>query len=146
MNSWEVELGIQRKIGFLSSFGDTSFWGGYEEIHNGIGAGSNGDGGNLGQIPADRFLKAGTFANVQVPTEITGAEVNRWSLAFDQAIDSANMHLYAVYQHLTPDVSLVTRDSFTCNSKGCETFGKLRGVAAPLDDFDLFYTGGRIYF
>jgi predicted porin len=38
MNSWEVELGIQRKMGFLSSFGDTSFWGGYEKILTGLGA------------------------------------------------------------------------------------------------------------
>jgi hypothetical protein len=41
-----------------------------------------------------------------VPTEITGADVDRWSLAFDQAIDQASMHLYAVYQHLTPEVDL----------------------------------------
>src|SRR6476659_4364872 len=70
--------------------------------------------GNLGQIPADRLLKAGTFANVQVQPRPAGAEVNHSSLAFDQAVDSANMHLYAVYQQLTPDVSLVTRYSFTC--------------------------------
>jgi predicted porin len=140
MNSWEAELGIQRKLGFLSPLGDSSFWGGYEEIIDGLGAGSNGDGGNLGQIPADRFLKAGTFANVQVPTEITGAKVTRWSLAFDQAIDSANMHLYAVYQHLTPEVDLVTRDPSVSPN------GQLKSVGAPLDDFDLVYTGGRIYF
>jgi hypothetical protein len=24
--------------------------------------------------------------------------------------------------------------------------GKLKSIGAPLDDFDLFYTGGRIYF
>jgi predicted porin len=140
MNSWDLNLGIQRKIGFLSSLGDTSLWGGYEEILNGLGAGSNGNGGNLGQIPADRFLKAGTFANVPVPTEITGAEVTRWSLAFDQAIDSANMHLYAVFQHLTPEVDLVTRDPAVSPN------GALKRVGAPLDDFDVFYTGGRIYF
>ncbi len=42
------------------------------------------------------------------------------------------MHVYAVYQHLTPEVDLV--DS------------SLNSVRAPLDDFDLFYTGARIYF
>jgi hypothetical protein len=42
------------------------------------------------------------------------------------------MHLYAVYQHLTPDVSLVDQN--------------LKHIAAPLDDFDLFYAGARIYF
>jgi predicted porin len=140
MNSWDINFGIQRRIGFLSSLGETSFWGGHTEIQDGIGAGSNGNGGNLGQIPANRFLAAGTFANVQVPTEITGAEVTRWSLAFDQAIDSANMHLYAVYQYLTPEVSLVTRDPVVSPR------GRLENVAAPLDDFHLFYTGGRIYF
>lgn len=145
MNSYDLNLGIQRPMGFLSSLGDTSIWGGFSNIHNGIGGASNGDGGNIG-FPADRFLKAGTFANVPVATEIVGADVDRWAIAFDQAIDSANMHLFAAYQHLTPDISLVTRDSYTCTSKGCETFGKLRNVAAPLDDFDVFYTGGRIYF
>jgi predicted porin len=142
MNSWEMNLGIQRKIALLGldKLGDTSLWGGYSNIHNGLGAGSNGNGGNLGQIPADRYLAAGTFANVQVPTEITGADVDRWSLAFDQAIDAANMHLYAVYQHLTPEVDLVTRDPSVLPN------GKLKSIGAPLDDFDLFYTGGRIYF
>ena len=50
------------------------------------------------------------------------------------------MHLYAVYQHLTADVDLVTRDPAVSPT------GKLKSVGAPLDDFDLFYTGGRIYF
>ncbi len=58
--------GIQRKLGFLSPLGNSSFWGGYEESIDGL-AGSNGDGGNLGQIPADRFLKAGTFAKRPSP-------------------------------------------------------------------------------
>jgi predicted porin len=132
MNSWDVHLGIQRKMLGLGSLGDTSFWGGSSDIHNGIGAGSNGNGGNLGGVPADRFLKAGTFASVPFSTEITGADVNRWFLGLDQAIDSANMHWYAVYQHLTADVSLV--DS------------SLKHAGAPLDDFQVFYTGGRICF
>jgi hypothetical protein len=142
MNSLDISVGIQRKISWfgLDKMGDTSLWGGFSNIHNGIGAGSNGNGGNLGQIPANRFLPAGTFANVQVPTEITGADVDRWSVAFDQAIDQATMHLYAVYQHLTPEVDLVTRDLAISPN------GKLKKVGAPLDDFDLFYTGGRIYF
>jgi predicted porin len=142
MNSWEVELGIQRQMPWfgLDKLGETSFWSGYEEIRNGIGGASNGNGGTVSQIPANRFLAVGTFANVPVPTEITGALVTRWSLAMDQAIDSANMHLYAVYQHLTPEVDLVTRDPVVSPT------GKLKSVGAPLDDFDLFYTGGRIYF
>jgi predicted porin len=140
MNAWDVEAGIQRDFDFLglSKLGETSLWGGYEQINDGLASVSLGgsfpdNGKNFGGIPADRYLGANTIIGVDVPTEITGSQVTRWSLAFDQAIDSANLHLYA-------------RDSFTCNSKGCETFGKLREVAAPLDDFDLFYTGGRIYF
>jgi hypothetical protein len=54
--------------------------------------------------------------------------VDRWSLAFE------------VYQHLTPEVDLVTRDLAVSPN------GKLKNVGAPLDDFDLFYSGGRIYF
>ena len=77
-------------------------------------------------------LPAGTFANVGVDTEITGAQVDRWGIAFDQAIDSAMMHLYVVYQHLTPEVDLVDLS--------------LNGVNAPLDNFDLGDTGARIYF
>jgi hypothetical protein len=50
------------------------------------------------------------------------------------------MHLYAVYQHLTPEVDLVTRDPAVSPN------GQLKSVGAPLDDFDLVYTGGRIYF
>jgi predicted porin len=132
MNSWDVQFGIQRKMLGLGALGDTSIWGGFSGIHNGIGAGSNGNGGNLGGVPANRFLRPGTFANVPIGTEIVGADVNRWALAMDQAVEAANMHLYAVYQHLTPEVSLVDSG--------------LKHVGAPLDDFDLFYTGARIYF
>ena len=147
MNGWDVQGGIQRDFDFLglSKLGETSFWGGYEQINDGLASVSLGgnfpdNGKNFGGIPADRFLSANTIVGVTVPTEITGSEVTRWSLAFDQAIDSANMHLYAVYQHLTADVDLVTRDPSVSPT------GKLKGVGAPLDDFDLFYTGGRIYF
>jgi hypothetical protein len=48
--------------------------------------------------------------------------------------------LFAVYQHLTPEVDLVTRDPTVSPTE------KLKSVGATLDDFDLFYTGGRIYF
>ena len=75
-----------------------------------------------------------------VPTEITGSMVDRWSLALDQAVESANMHVYSVFQHLTPEVDLVTRDPAVSHH------GKLAHVNAPLDDFDLLYTGARIYF
>jgi hypothetical protein len=139
MSGWDIEFGIQRKVPWfgLDKFGETSLWGTIENIHNGIGAGSiggtfPGNGKNLGFFPADRYVAPGTFANVPVATEITGADVDRWGIAFDQAIDSASLHLYAVYQHFTPEVRLVDQE--------------LNRVPVPLDDFDLFYTGGRIYF
>ena len=129
MDAWDVEFGIQRGVPWfgLEKLGESSLWGTISRVNDGLGAGTN-----LGRIPADRFLAAGTFANVDVGTEITGAQVDRWGIAFDQAIDSAMMHVYAVYQHLTPEVDLVN--------------SSLNSVSAPLDDFDLFYTGARIYF
>lgn len=102
----------------------TSVFGSISNIHNGLGAGTG-----LGRIGPTRFLLAGTFDNVTVGTEITGADVDRWAVGVDQALDS---HLYAVYQHFTADVDLVD--------------ASLNHVAAPLDDFQLFYSGARIYF
>jgi predicted porin len=124
MNAWDAQIGIQRPMPWfgLDKLGETSFFGGFTNISDGIG----GAGGPT------RFLPAGTFPNLAVGTEITGAEVDKWYLGFDQAIDSAAMHLYAVYQHLDPSVDLV--DS------------SLNSVSEPLDNFDLFYTGARIYF
>jgi hypothetical protein len=122
MNAWVVRGGIQRKMGPLGQLGDTSLFGGYLEINDGIG----------GACGVTRFCKAGTFPDLAIPTEITGSKVTRWYLGYDQAIDSAALHLYGVYQHLTADVNLV--DS------------SLAKVKEPLDDFDLFYTGARMYF
>lgn len=124
MTAWDSQIGLQRK--FFAS-GDSSFFGGFVNIHDGVGAGTG-----LGSIPANRLIVAGTFANVPINTEITGSNVDKWYLGFDQALDAANMHLYAVFEHLTPDVSLVDKN--------------LNHVAAPLDDFTLFYTGARIDF
>jgi hypothetical protein len=81
--------------------------------------------------------------------QITGSEVDRWFLALDQGFESAAFHLYAVYQHFDADVSLVTREGVSCaphNNLNCEGFGKLKKVPESLDNFDLFYTGGRLYF
>jgi hypothetical protein len=123
MNAWDIRGGIQRKMGWLGNLGDTSLFGGYLQINDGLGF--------RGNNPS-RSLPTGTFANVSVPTEMTGAQVSRWYLGYDQAIDSAALHIYGVYQHLNADVDLV--DS------------ALNPVKAPLDGFDLFYTGARIYF
>ncbi len=123
MTAWDAQIGIQRTVPWFSldRFGETSFFGGFVNIHDGLGG-----------VPANRLIVAGTFANVPINTEITGSDVDKWYLGFDQALDSANMHLYAVFEHLTPEVSLVDQN--------------LQHVSAPLDDFTLFYTGARIYF
>ena len=129
MSAGDIEFGIQRGVPWfnLDKLGETSVFGSISNIHNGLGAGTG-----LGRIGPTRFLPAGTFDNVTVGAEITGADVDRWAVGVEQALDSANMHLYAVYQHFTADVDLVD--------------ASLNHVAAPLDDFQLFYAGARICF
>ena len=122
MNAWDARIGIQRHFWSLGALGDSSFFGGYLKINDGIG----------GACGPTRACAAGTFPNLPVATEITGSEVSRWYLGFDQAINSAAMHLYAVYQHLEPKVDLIDSN--------------LNHVSEPLDNFDLFYTGARMYF
>ncbi|MGH6826486.1 porin [Methyloceanibacter sp.] len=137
MSAWDVQAGIQKKFW---APGETAFWGGYGQVNDGWAPGSNGNGGNLGGIAADSILRAGTFASVTVPTEIVGSEVDRWFLGLDQGFESAAMHLYLVYQHFNADLSLVTRDPSVSPN------GKLKNVPVSIDDFDLIYSGGRIYF
>jgi hypothetical protein len=137
MTAWDVQAGIQKQFWAL---GETAFWGGYGQVNDGWAPGSNGNGGNLGGVAADSILKAGTFASVGVPTEIVGSEVDRWFLALDQGFESAAMHVYLAYQHFNADVSLVTRDPSVSPN------GKLKNVPVSIDDFDLIYSGARIYF
>ena len=48
-----------------------------------------------------------------------------------------------VYQHFDASVDLVMR----CESATpCTSFAKLRNIPESIDDFDVFYTGGRLYF
>jgi len=122
MTAWDVRGGIQRKIGPLAELGDTSLFGGYAEINDGIG----------GACGVTRFCKPGTFPNLFTPTEITGSKVTRWYVGYDQSMVSGYLHLYGVYQHLTSDVDLKN--------------SSLKKVNEPLDNFDLFYTGARMYF
>jgi predicted porin len=125
MFAYDLQVGIQRKIPFLGldQLGDTSIFGGFSNINDGIG----------GACGATRACKVGTFDSVTVPTEITGANVDRWYVGYDQAIDAAGtLHLYGVYQHFSADVDLIN--------------AKLARVSAPLDDFQLFYSGARLDF
>ncbi len=125
MNAYDLQIGIQRSIPWfgLDKLGESSFFGGFSNINDGIG----------GACGATRACKVGTFENVPIPTEITGANVDRWYLGYDQAMDAAGtLHLYTVYQHFTADVDLIN--------------STLAHVGAPLDDFQLIYTGARLDF
>ena len=50
------------------------------------------------------------------------------------------MHLYVAYEHFNADLTLVTRDATVSPN------GKLKNVPVSIDDFDVIYSGGRIYF
>ena len=64
---------------------------------------------------------------------VVGSQVNRWAVAADQELAKSGMHLYWVYQHFdSPDLDLIDKN--------------LNHRSVPLDAFDLFYTGARIYF
>jgi predicted porin len=124
MDGWDVRVGIQREIPWfgLDQLGETSLFGGYLEINDGIG----------GACGATRSCRPFTFPNLPIQTEITGAKVTRWYLGYDQSMVGGYLHLYGVYGHLTAEVDLVN--------------SSLLRVSEPLDDFDLFYTGARMYF
>lgn len=122
MNAWDARVGIQRKFGMLGDLGDTTFFGGYLQINDGIG----------GACGPTRSCRAFTFPDLAIPTEITGAQVTRWYLGYDQSLVGGYLHLYGVYQHLTDHVDLVDKT--------------LTRVNEPLDNFDLFYSGARMYF
>ena len=151
-NGYDLQIGIQRDFVWNGigpgMLGETSIFGGFTNMNDGISCGSNGNGGSLGRIPANCFIAANNFDNVPVNTQITGSDVDRWYLGLDQEIELAEMHLYAVYQHLDADIDLITRGdgSVSCKGTECVSSGKLRRVPAPLEDFDLIYTGARIYF
>jgi hypothetical protein len=118
MEAWDIEIGIQREF---IPLGLSTLFGGYTETHNAIGG-----------FGATRAIDPGEIPSVLVPTEITGADTNKWYIAFDQELEAAAMSLYIVYQHIEGDLDLV--DS------------SLNRVNAPIDGFDVLYTGGRIYF
>ena len=50
------------------------------------------------------------------------------------------MDLFMAYQHITPEISLVTRDPTFSPT------GKLKGVPISLEEFQVFFAGGRIAF
>jgi hypothetical protein len=117
--AWDVQAGIFKKFFDL---GYSTILVGYTDSKDGIG----------GACGAHRSCAPGTLPGLAIPTEITGSEVTKWYIALDQEVVPGAMNLYLGYQHITPEVDLV--DS------------ALSKVNVPLDDFDLVYSGARIYF
>jgi hypothetical protein len=149
MNAWDVEFGIQRKIPWfgLDALGETSIWGGLSQINDGFAQGSSGVWGanvvfdntpttKLGAVPASGLINATTAfpgAGINGTFQVVGSQVNRWQIAADQELAKSGMHLYWVYQHFdSPELDLIDNN--------------LDHRSVPLDGFDLFYTGARIYF
>src|SRR5262249_976989 len=155
MTAWNVQGGIQRNVSWfgLDKLGETALWGGFSDVSDGFAPGSNpsatticapGAGtcqnGALGAIPANMKIPANSFPGIGFDTQITHSDVNEWFVALDQQVASAAMHLYFAYQHFTADINLVTRDTRFSPD------GSLKKVPVSIDDFDLFYSGARLYF
>jgi hypothetical protein len=148
-NAWDVQFGIQRKMPWfgLASLGETSIWGSISQINDGFAQGSSGVSGTtvvfdnnpttkLGAVPANGLINATTAfpgAGINGTFQVVGSQVNRWAVAADQELAKSGMHLYWVYQHFdSPDLDLIDKN--------------LNHRSVPLEGFDLFYTGARIYY
>ena len=143
MHAWDIAGGIHRS--FFAP-GATTMWGGYTQDQDGLGGftrttvSSSVFGTAASYSVWDGEVSAGAFPSIPFKTEITSSETTKWYLAVDQAINSAAMNIFAAYQHIDPEITLVTRDS------SFSPTGKLKSVPITLDDFDVFYMGGRIQF
>jgi predicted porin len=143
MHAWDIAGGIHRK--FFEP-GPTTIWGGYTQDRDGLGGftrttvSSSVAGTGSSYSVWDGEVSAGAFPGIPFKTEITSSETTKWYLAVDQAIDSSAMNLFMAYQHIEPEIDLVTRDLAFSRK------GKLKSVPITLDDFDVFFTGGRIAF
>jgi predicted porin len=143
MTSWNVEGGIQRKVSALGldRLGESALWGGFSQVNDGFAPGSNPNDsqfcnpncqkGTLG-TPYNMLLSALTFPGINEKTQVTGSNVNTWFIAADQQLENAAMHIYLAYEHFEADVSLIDINQ--------------NKVPLSLDNFDLFYAGGRLYF
>jgi predicted porin len=117
--AWDVQAGIYKKFFDL----------GYSTLLVGFTNSEDGIGGACGPR---RSCRPNTLPGLGITTEITGSDVDKWYVALDQEVVPGAMDLYLVYQHISPEVDLV--DS------------ALNPVNVPLDNFDLVYSGARIYF
>ncbi|MGB3020526.1 MAG: hypothetical protein WBB50_00195 [Methyloceanibacter sp.] len=135
MHAWDLAGGIHK--GWFAP-GKTTIWGGYTEDRDGLGGftrttvSSSVAGTGSSYSVWDGKVDAGAFANIPFETEITASKTTKYYFAIDQAIDSAALNLYAAYQHIDPEIKLVDSN--------------LDRVPIALEEFDVFYMGGRIQF
>jgi hypothetical protein len=73
---------------------------------------------------------------------VTSSEVNRWGAGVVQEIDSAAMHLWANWQHLELDTSLLGNRIGT-DPVDAKSF---KNVNQSFEDLDIFMAGGVIFF
>jgi hypothetical protein len=180
-NVWYVKAGIKRAwmpAGATVLFGE---WGRYEDQFNGLCG--NPGGQDFGDSPiatGNATNQGNTFCLTNLPigvnkngtaklatdpffgspgAEITGSEVDRWGLGVVQEIDSAAMHLFARWQHVSADIDakdvrLTIQDpksNFTCgdfaNGAGCKANNKFgKSLGSSFEDLDIFQIGGVIFF
>jgi hypothetical protein len=143
MTAWDVQGGVQRPVSWfgLDRLGETALWGGFSDVKDGFAPGSqpvdnqicqpNCQVGRLG-VPANMLLNAFTFPGIGIQTQVTSSDVNEWFIALDQQLSAAAMHIYIAYEHFDADLRLIDANK--------------NRVPVSLDDFDLIYSGGRIYF
>ena len=150
MHNWDIAGGISREFVWNGvgpgSLGATTIWGGFTKDQDGLGGftrttvSSSISGTASSYAVWDGEVSAGAFPGIPFTTEITSSETTKWYLAVDQAINSSALNLYAAYQHIEPEIKLVTRDP------AFSPTGSLKNVPITLDDFDVFFMGGRIQF
>ena len=138
---WFAKAGI-KKAWFPA--GATVIWGeGGQYLHQFAGLCANPSGSD---DSCEAFIPVGTFKNgdaILNQVQINDSTVNRWGIGVVQEIDSAAMHLFARWQHLSLDLSATCDDS-ACGPNGKTKFGAK--FSPSFEDLDLFQVGGVIFF
>jgi hypothetical protein len=95
-------------------------------------------------------VNSGPAKGVALVTDsvVTGSQVDRWGLGVVQEIDSAAMHLFARWQHLSLDLDAKNLGLTCVGSSGdCFVNGKFgKNVGGGFEDLDIFQVGGVIFF
>lgn len=148
---WFLKAGIKRTwmpAGATVLWGE---WGQYQDMFAGLCSqpGPQGAPDCTGFNPTN-FVSNFKTANGVLFTEqtaVTGSEVTRWGLGVVQEIDSAAMHVFARWQHLSLDLDQTSLGNI-CGPFGCAFFANRFGrkVNTSFEDLDIFQLGGVIFF